>query len=68
MCQHIMGKVDGPYLVTFFCLLPYTTQSREVAIPVRLQMYLKKPAPIPEKFWSLSQTVINHQRPLHGQP
>ena len=40
-----MSKVDGPYLVTFCCLLPYTTQVREVACT---QTYLKKPGSIRE--------------------
>ena len=37
--------VDGPYLVTFCCLLPYTTQihKAEVETFVRLQIYMKKP-------------------------
>ena len=39
-------KVDGPYLITFSCLLPYTTSICEIEIYVCPQMYLKKPRSI----------------------
>ena len=29
-------NVDGPYLVTFCCLVPYTTQIRRVGISMRV--------------------------------
>ena len=34
--------LDGPYLVTFCCLLPCTTQIHEVQFFVHPQMYTKK--------------------------
>lgn len=40
-------KVDGPYLVALCCLLPYTTQLREVEFFVSPQLYLKKLGSIP---------------------
>lgn len=40
-------KVDGPYLVSLCCLLPYTTQLREVEIYVSPQLYLQKQGSIP---------------------
>ena len=43
-------EVDGPYLVKFFCLLPYTTWNHEVGISVCPQMHLKKPGSIPENY------------------
>ena len=33
-------KVDGPYLVTFCCLLQYSIQICKVKFPVDAQMYL----------------------------
>ena len=40
-------KVDMPYLVTFCCLLHYTTQIHEVGNSVCPHMYLKNPGSIP---------------------
>lgn len=46
-------KVDGPYLVAFCCLLPYTSQIRSGWNFVHLQTYLKKLGSInPRNFWS----------------
>ena len=47
----IWGKVNGPYLDAFSCLLPYSTRIIDIEISVRLQMYGKKPESIPE-FWN----------------
>ena len=43
-------NVDRTYLVTFFCLLPYTTWILDVEFSVRLQMLSKKSGSIPESF------------------
>ena len=43
-------KVDGPYLVTFCCLLPYITRIHKDEIFLLPQMYLKKPGSVPESF------------------
>ena len=45
----LQTKVDGPCLVTFFCLPP-STRIREVKISVHPQMCLKKPGTIPQIF------------------
>lgn len=50
MDRDVDDNVDGLYLVTFFCVPPYSTQVCEVEISVHLGMYLKKPGLIPESF------------------
>ena len=59
----LVSKVDGPCLMTFWCLLPYTTRICEVKIPVPLQMHMEN-----QKVLELISNCYEVSRSINSKP
>ena len=64
LTSKINYKVDGPYFVTFWFLLPYT-KICEIEISVSLQMYMKNPGSISE---ILLELISNLSDSIDSEP
>ena len=68
LTSKIYYKVDGPYFVTFCCLLPYTTQICETEISVSMQMCMKKPGSISETLLELISNFYELLDSIDSEP